>query len=380
MPATLIYSPLIPTPYALVGGFAARYVRRGMRRTLPAVYGNGISLSGERYLHRNAQLFPVNPLTGISPANCTALSHRAVVPPGHDDCGGTLPYRALAPVGAGGSALILNSEFCILNWTFTFSAKERDSETGLSYFGSRYYSSDLSIWLSVDPMSDKYASLSPYTYCANNPVKLVDPNGEEINDNLDKWKYNKTTGKLSWYSNTGGKCHQTVVETENTSSGEKVRRTIEFDGAIGRMFRFSVFGDMVDGLIKGVCDIKNGAATVGAGITIGVATEGAGTAAAASLCFFGASQVGNGFIEFAEAFAKKATDPYGQQDIVKDILKTSVNTGSKAISNNIKTVSGMLKYAIKNASFSFVWSAMQYYKVSHPTNKGVPKDAVIKYY
>ena len=52
-------------------------------------------------------------------------------------------------------------------------------ETGLSYFGSRYYSSDLSIWLSVDPMSDKYPSLSPYVYCADNPVKLVDPNGEE---------------------------------------------------------------------------------------------------------------------------------------------------------------------------------------------------------
>ena len=62
---------------------------------------------------------------------------------------------------------------------FTFSAKERDAETGLSYFGSRYYSSDLSIWLSVDPMSDKYPSLSPYVYCANNPVKLVDPEGED---------------------------------------------------------------------------------------------------------------------------------------------------------------------------------------------------------
>ncbi len=61
--------------------------------------------------------------------------------------------------------------------TYTFSAKEKDSETGLSYFGSRYYSSDLSIWLSVDPKSDNYPSLSPYVYCANNPVKLVDPDG-----------------------------------------------------------------------------------------------------------------------------------------------------------------------------------------------------------
>ena len=63
---------------------------------------------------------------------------------------------------------------------FTFSAKERDPETGLSYFGSRYYSSDLSVWLSVDPMSDKYPGLSPYVYCADNPVRCVDPNGEEI--------------------------------------------------------------------------------------------------------------------------------------------------------------------------------------------------------
>ena len=75
---------------------------------------------------------------------------------------------------------ILNSSFLILNCTYTFSAKEKDPETGLSYFGSRYYSSDLSIWLSVDPMSGKYPSLSPYVYCADNPVRVVDPNGEEI--------------------------------------------------------------------------------------------------------------------------------------------------------------------------------------------------------
>ena len=83
-----------------------------------------------------------------------------------------------------------NSSLLTANWTFTFSAKERDPETGYSYFGARYYNSDLSIWLSVDPMADKYPSMSPYVYCANNPVKLVDPNGEEIGDYYDlngKW-------------------------------------------------------------------------------------------------------------------------------------------------------------------------------------------------
>ena len=56
--------------------------------------------------------------------------------------------------------------------------KEKDSETGHHYFGARYYNSDLSLWLSVDPMSDKYPNLSPYAYCTWNPMKLVDPDGE----------------------------------------------------------------------------------------------------------------------------------------------------------------------------------------------------------
>jgi len=58
-----------------------------------------------------------------------------------------------------------------------FTGKEKDSETGYYYFGARYYNPDLSLWLSVDPMADKYPNLSPYNYCAWNPMKLIDPNG-----------------------------------------------------------------------------------------------------------------------------------------------------------------------------------------------------------
>jgi RHS repeat-associated protein len=63
---------------------------------------------------------------------------------------------------------------------FVFTGKERDSETGYSYFGARYMDHELmTMWLSVDPMADKYPSISPYAYCAWNPVKLVDPDGTE---------------------------------------------------------------------------------------------------------------------------------------------------------------------------------------------------------
>ena len=66
------------------------------------------------------------------------------------------------------------------NAPYTFSGKERDWETSYSYFGARYYDSDLSIWLSVDPRASSYPGLTPYNYCANNPVNLIDPNGESM--------------------------------------------------------------------------------------------------------------------------------------------------------------------------------------------------------
>ena len=115
----------------------------------------------------------MNPLAGITALHRNTIGYRHSSPDGDSP-----PFRITAthPVVP---QPIMNYESCIMH-CYTFSAKEKDSETGLSYFGSRYYSSDLSIWLSVDPMSDKYPSLSPYSYCANNPVKLVDPYGEEV--------------------------------------------------------------------------------------------------------------------------------------------------------------------------------------------------------
>jgi RHS repeat-associated protein len=60
---------------------------------------------------------------------------------------------------------------------YTFTGKERDGESGYFYFGARYYDSDLSVWLSVDPMASKYPNTSNYAYVENNPIKYVDPNG-----------------------------------------------------------------------------------------------------------------------------------------------------------------------------------------------------------
>jgi RHS repeat-associated protein len=68
------------------------------------------------------------------------------------------------------------------NEKYDFTEKQRDTETGLNYFGARYYDSDLGRWTSVDPLADKYPGLSPYNYIANNPLRYYDPDGRGIKE------------------------------------------------------------------------------------------------------------------------------------------------------------------------------------------------------
>lgn len=59
-----------------------------------------------------------------------------------------------------------------------FTGKEKDSETGFYYFGARYYDPVLSgLFISVDPMADKYPEISPYHYCHWSPIKKIDVEG-----------------------------------------------------------------------------------------------------------------------------------------------------------------------------------------------------------
>ena len=82
---------------------------------------------------------------------------------------------------AGSSVSRSRKAFDICHGRCTFTGKERDEETGYGHFGARYMDHELMTgWLSVDPMADKYPGISPYAYCAWNPVRLVDPDGEEV--------------------------------------------------------------------------------------------------------------------------------------------------------------------------------------------------------
>ena len=86
-----------------------------------------------------------------------------------------------------------------------------------------FYHPDLSIWLSVDPMSDKYPNLTPYAYCANNPVNFIAPDGRSYSEFDENGNYLRTIKDNWWH---------------NTFVGRK-GRIIDENGNISQTFRFA---------------------------------------------------------------------------------------------------------------------------------------------
>ena len=92
-----------------------------------------------------------------------------------DDKANITQYDAYLPYGE----LLVDEHSSSEELPYKFNGKEIDEETGLYYYGARYMDPKISMWLGVDPMIEKYPEISPYIYCHNNPIVLIDPDGRQ---------------------------------------------------------------------------------------------------------------------------------------------------------------------------------------------------------
>jgi RHS repeat-associated protein len=124
---------------------------------------------------RSYHLDALGSVRAISDANGLVVERHDYLPFGEECTTGTC---GLNPgVGAGGPR--------------KFTGKERDAETGLDYFGARYYAAKAARFTSVDPVYTWQDNLADpvrwnrYAYSRNNPLRYTDPDGRTIVDYLN---------------------------------------------------------------------------------------------------------------------------------------------------------------------------------------------------
>ena len=122
---------------------------------------------------------------------------------------------------------------------FDFIGQERDRETGLMYFGARYYRSKAEIpflwdnpaigrFLTVDPCDYKYPSWSSYNYCGNNPLKYIDPTGmlweTKDDEDLAKKAINKLQDRQKKLEAEEKKLNSKIVKATQNGDTDKVTK------------------------------------------------------------------------------------------------------------------------------------------------------------
>jgi RHS repeat-associated protein len=95
-----------------------------------------------------------------------------------DESANAISYEEYHPFGTSSYRLGTNEAEVQLK-RYRYVGKERDEETGLYYYGARYYAAWLCRFVSVDPLQHEYPHYTPYQYAGNKPVTYIDLDGLE---------------------------------------------------------------------------------------------------------------------------------------------------------------------------------------------------------
>ena len=99
-----------------------------------------------------------------------------------------------------------------------FSGKEDQSFLGASIplldFGARMYNPAIARWTASDPMSEKYYGISPYVYCANNPILFTDIAGNSYSEFDVEGNYKRTVDDNWWHNLWHGRTGR-IVNDQN---------------------------------------------------------------------------------------------------------------------------------------------------------------------
>ena len=235
------------------------------------------------------------------------------------------------------------------NTPYLFNAKEFDEETGMYYYGARYYESRLSLWMSVDPISnydplnkENYlegqhnggvyysGNLNPYTYCYLNPVIYIDPNG------MQSKFWTRTWGTLRM---VGGTAEAVVGGVGGVLSAET---------GVGLVAGYAVLMHGVDNMVAGAKQMWTGEtqrSLTERGITAGARALGADDNTANAIGDYGDMALGviGGGASSASSLAKSSS-AYKTGRLLKSAkLSSSANTATRGVGGLLKAGNALEK-------------------------------------
>ncbi|RXM37545.1 hypothetical protein BOQ62_22445 [Chryseobacterium sp. CH21] len=225
---------------------------------------------------------------------------------------------------------------------YKFNAKELDRETGLYYYGARYYNPRASIWYGVDPLAVYnpvtetqfygdgqhnggayfWGNLNPYIYTYQNPIKYIDPDGKQTTgyqqNGLDELEMGFAIQSYTW--SFIGDARAGVLNLASRIAGKDQR--YQGDGFFGyyeipKAQSKSIAGDLLD--------VTIGLAASKFGVKGGLAQETAGSSASTgkSLVRFGQEAETTESLAKQAKAAEEAGFPHGISTMLKDKIKGS---------------------------------------------------------
>jgi len=107
---------------------------------------------------------------------------------------------------------------------YKYNVKEFDRMHGLDWYdyGSRFHDPAIVRWFSVDKLAEKYRAISPYVYCANDPVNKFDPDGREVVDKLATKTAGQKITKSKFKTNVHDNINAIIIMVHGGNNGQSM--------------------------------------------------------------------------------------------------------------------------------------------------------------
>ena len=94
--------------------------------------------------------------------------------------------------------------------------EQQKNRVSLYDYGARFYDPQIGRWNALDPKANKYYAISPNAYCADNPIRFIDPDGKKIVDANGNEMYTQKGGWTKYASQDAITFNKAMMQSDKS--------------------------------------------------------------------------------------------------------------------------------------------------------------------